>query len=189
MKTTFKKRMRQFFSDKSKSFIYKFAFFFFFCNMILIFGASAIFYKNTVQIILDSSYQYTYTIMEQARYNFDTYMTSHRAILNSIAENDILISASQCYERGDIDNTIKYETRIVDTIKSSRENHPDIHDIVIVMGNGLLVNRESGWGMNMEYPFPETEWYQNALRYDRNSPTNIFYMQTDFYKPYSSNQG
>ncbi|WP_147737729.1 MULTISPECIES: cache domain-containing sensor histidine kinase [Blautia] len=189
MKTTFKKRMRQYFSDKSKSFIYKFAFFFFFCNMILIFGASAIFYKNTVQIILDSSYQYTYTIMEQARYNFDTYMTSHRAILNSIAENDILISASQCYERGDIDNTIKYETRIVDTIKSSRENHPDIHDIVIVMDNGLLVNRESGWGMNMEYPFPETEWYQNALRYDRNSPTNIFYMQTDFYKPYSSNQG
>lgn len=157
--------------------------------MILIFGASAIFYRSTVQIILDSSYQYTYTIMEQARYNFDTYMSSHRAILKSIAENDALISASQCYERGDIDNTIKYETRVVDNIKSSRENYPDIRDIVIVMDNGLLMNRESGWAMNMQYPYLETEWYQNAITYDRNSPTNIFYMKTDFYQPYSSNQG
>lgn len=184
-----KERFRQYFSNKSKSFIYKFAFCFFCCNMILIFAASAIFYRSTVKIILDSSYQYTYTIMEQARYNFDTYMTSHRAILNSIAESDILISAAQCYERGEIDNTFKYENRIVDNIKSARENHSDIQDIVIVMENGLLINRESGWGMNMDYPFLKTEWYQTALTYDRVSPTNIFYMKTDFYQEYSSNQG
>ena len=189
MKIRYRDRIRQYFSSKSKSFIYKFAFCFFFCNMLLIFAASAIFYKNTIKIILDSSYQYTYTIMEQARYNFDTYMASHRAILNSIAESDMLISAYQCYEREEIDNIFKYENRIVDIIKESRENHPDIHDIVVIMDNGLLINRESGWGMNMQYPFLETKWYQNALKYERSSPPNIFYMKTDFYQPYSSNQG
>ena len=72
--------------------------------MALIFAISALFYKSTIRIIMDSSYQYTYTIMEQARYYFDTYMASHKAILNSIAESDILVSAYQigrasCRER------------------------------------------------------------------------------------------
>ncbi len=157
--------------------------------MALIFAISALFYKSTIRIIMDSSYQYTYTIMEQARYYFDTYMASHKAILNSIAESDILVSAYQCYENGEIGNRLKYEARLVDTIKTSLENNPDIRDIVIVMENGMLINRESGWGLNPDYPFLESEWYQNALDYDRSLPTNIFYMKTDFYTEYSSNQG
>lgn len=176
-------------TKKSRSFIHKFAFYFFFCNMALIFAISALFYKSTIRIIMDSSYQYTYTIMEQARYYFDTYMASHKAILNSIAESDILVSAYQCYENGEIGNRLKYEARLVDTIKTSLENNPDIRDIVIVMENGMLINRESGWGLNPDYPFLESEWYQNALDYDRSLPTNIFYMKTDFYTEYSSNQG
>lgn len=174
---------------KKKSFINKFALCFFCCNMALIFAISGLFYKYTVQILMDSSYKYTYTIMEQARYYFDTYMTSHRAILNSIAESDILKSASQCFENGEISNRLQYESRIVDTIKSSISNNPEIHDIVIVMENGFLTNRESGWGINHNYPFSEAKWYKNALKYDRNLPINIFYTQTDFYTDYYSNQG
>ncbi len=182
-------KYKEYFFKKSKSFINKFALYFFCCNMALIFTISALFYRNTTQIIMDSSYNYTYTIMEQARSYFDSYMSSHKAILNSIAESDVLKSASQCYENGEISNTLKYEARIVDTIKSSIDNHSDLNDVVIVMENGLLINRESGWGINLSYPFLETDWYKNALEYDRSLPTNIFYMQTDFYTEYSSNQG
>lgn len=188
MKKLHLNKLRHLYSRISQSFIYKFAFFFLLGNMILICIASMLFYKNTVGIIMDSSYKYTYAIMEQAKSNFDTYISSHIAILKSIAEDDHLVSLYQCYNKGEIDNIYKYENLITNSIKDARDNHPDIMDILVVMDNGIRINRESGWGLNTDYDFSQTTWYKNALTYEKDSPVNIFYMNTDFYQNYYSNQ-
>lgn len=180
--------VRTFLSEKSRSFLYKFAVYFLLCNMILILFASTLYYKNAEHIILNSSYKYTYTIMKQAQNNFDTYIATHTTILNSIAESDWLLSAYQSQQRGEIDNTSAYTTRMSDYIKDFRSNYPDIMDVLIVTDNGLIINRESGWGINRNYPFFDSSWYQKTLTTDKNSPAQIFYMVTDFYTQYSSHQ-
>ena len=61
--------------------------------------------------------------MEQAKSNFDTYISSHIAILKSIAEDDHMVSLYQCYNKGEIDNIYKYENLITNSIKDARDNH------------------------------------------------------------------
>lgn len=180
--------IRTFLSEKSRSFLYKFAVYFLLCNMILILFASTLYYKNAERIIFNSSYQYTYTIMKQAQQNFDTYIDTHITILDSIAENDWLLSAYLSQQRGEIDNTSLYISRVSNYIKDFRNTHPDIIDVLVVTDNDLIINRDAAWGVNWNYPFFEAPWYQEALAVGKNSPPYIFYMVTDFYYTYSSQQ-
>ncbi len=170
---------------KNISFVLIFSSVFFICNIFLIFSAELLFYRNTVKTITDSSYHYTYTIMDQANRHFDTYMSYHRTLLDSIATDDSLISAAQCYERENVDMTVKYENRVISTIKNACNTRSDIRDVLIIMENGLIINKDAKWGIKRDYDFTAASWYQNALQYDRYAPVNIFYFLPDYYEVYA----
>lgn len=172
-------------ASKNISFVLIFSFFFFVCNLFLIFSAELLFYRNTVQTITDSSYNYTYTIMDQANRHFDTYMSYHHTLLDSIATDDSLISAAQCYERKNVAMTNKYQNRIITTIKNACNTRSDIRDVLIIMENGLIINKDAKWSIKRDYDFIASDWYQNALQYDRFAPANIFYFLPDFYEVYA----
>ncbi len=176
-------------SSKKGSFVLIFSFFFFICNLVLILFAELLFYRNTVKIITDSSYSYTYTIMDQANRHFDTYMSYHYNLLDSIATDDSLVSAAQCYERGNVDMTIKYESRLITTIKNACSTRSDIWDVLIIMENGLIINKDAKSSIRRDYDFTATDWYQNALQYDRFAPVNIFYFLPDYYEVYTAGYG
>lgn len=172
---------------RRQSFIKVFTVAFILCNLALTLLACSLYYRSAVNIIVQSSYNYTNTIMVQAEQNFDNYIKIHRQLLDSIADNEFILSADQCFHQGDTLGVIRNETYVVDSIKSARKSRADVSDVLIVMESGLLINREARWALNTEYDFKGTEWYRSAYDYDDTGKLDIRFLNTDFYMPYSPN--
>lgn len=176
-----------FVKEQWKSFIFMFACLFFACNLLLVSLFSYVYYQSTVSVMLQSVYRYTYTIMNQTRYGLDQYMSYHRDSLLSLASNDNIISAYQCYENNNIPSLTMYENRLAATIENILNFHPEILDIAIITNNGFVTNKETRNNISLTSNLSSAAWYETALAYDRNGTINIFKTYLDFYKHYSPN--
>ena len=125
--------------------------------------------------------------MNQTRYGFNQYMSYHKDSVLSLASNDNIISAYQCYENNNIPSLTMYENRLAETIKSTLNFHPEILDIAIITNNGFLTNKDTRGSISMTSNLSSAPWYQNALSYDRNGAIHIFKTNLDFYKHYVPN--
>ena len=170
-----------------KSFIFLFASLFFLCNSILLSLASSVYYHSTENVILDSVYQYTYTIMNQTHFGFNQYMSFDKDALSSLALNDNIISAYQCYENNNIPSLALYEKRLAESIKNTIKYRPEIIDIIIITDNGFVTNKDTRNSLSSPNHMNHMTWYLIGLDYGRNDPINIFRTTLDFYKVYVPN--
>lgn len=171
---------------KKASFITIFACYFFFCNLILMLFTCYIYFNGATGILMQSSYDYTNTIMEQAEQNFDKYMKVHRQLLENIAGDERILSADSAYSSNDSIGVANSEVYILESIKNVCKMRSDVLDVLIVMDSGFVVNREARWDLDPDYSFLQAEWYKAGAANKQSDLLDIRFVQTNFYKDFAA---